>query len=202
MEQSPAATGQHTTGQDEIYYDIAAKAEGDAAPTKSEFRRMMQTLLVQRFNLKFHSATKEIPVYALTVSRSGSKLKASAPDASDAVLIGVHGRNQTMAMPRESMESLAIHISNTFMVDRPIVDRTGITGNYDIQRKQLQSSGSPRILSRKKSACLQQCRSSLVSNSYPQKPPCPFSSSTTLRIHQRIKYRSRTRIAPNRTIAT
>ncbi len=119
--------------QEDVYFDIAANAEDDAAPTKSEFRQMLQTLLAQRFNLKFHTETKEMPVYALVVGRTGPKFKKSAPDASDAGLSGVHGRNQTITLPRESMESLADHISNSFMVDRPVVDRTGLAGTYDIK---------------------------------------------------------------------
>ena len=117
----------------DVYYDIAAIAEGDAAPSKSEFRLMLRTLLAQRFNLKFHFETKELPVYALIVGRNGPRFKKSAPDASDAALIGVHGRNQTITIPRESMESLAEDIANSFFVDRPVVDRTGLIGTYDIK---------------------------------------------------------------------
>ena len=39
---------------DRTYYFITAKAEGDGTPTKAEFREMLQTLLTERFNLKFH----------------------------------------------------------------------------------------------------------------------------------------------------
>lgn len=119
--------------QEDVYYDIVAKAEGDGAPTKSEFCRMLQTLLAQRFNLKVHFESREMPVYALTVGRSGPKFKQSAPETSEAGLFGVHGRNQTITMPRESMESLADDISNSFSVNRPVVDRTGLTGTYDIK---------------------------------------------------------------------
>ncbi len=119
--------------QENVYYDIAAKAEGDATPSKREFRRMLQALLAQRFNLKIHRETREMPVYALIVGKNGPKFKQSAPDASEVALIGVHGRNQTISIPRESMESLAENVANSFMVDRPVVDRTGLTGTYDIQ---------------------------------------------------------------------
>ena len=118
---------------DDAYYDIAAKADGDTAPTRGEFRHMLQTLLAQRFSLKLHLETKEMPVYELIVGKNGPKFKESAPDSSETGLFGVHGRNQTIAIPRESMASLADHIPNTFLVDRPVVDRTGLTGTYDIQ---------------------------------------------------------------------
>jgi len=119
--------------QDDVYYDIAAKAEGDVAPTKSEFRRMLQTLMARRFHLRFHPDTKEMQVYALVVGRNGPKFKKSGPDASDGGLFGVHGRNQTITLPRESMESLAVNISHSFMVDRPVVDRTGLSDTYNIK---------------------------------------------------------------------
>jgi uncharacterized protein (TIGR03435 family) len=119
--------------QEDVYYDIVAVAEGEAAPSKSEFRRMLQTLLAQRFNLKFHLETREMPVYALVVGKNGPKFKKSAPDAPGGGLMGVNGHNQTIAVPREPMEYLAQNIADSFFVDRPVVDRTGLTGTYDIK---------------------------------------------------------------------
>jgi uncharacterized protein (TIGR03435 family) len=46
----------------DIFYDISAKAEGETAPTRDQFRQMMQTLLADRFKLKLHREKKEIPV--------------------------------------------------------------------------------------------------------------------------------------------
>jgi uncharacterized protein (TIGR03435 family) len=119
--------------QPDTYFDVTAIAEDNANPTKTEFRQMLQALLIQRFNLRLHLATREMSVYALVVSKSGPKFKISSPELSAMGLFGVHGRNQTITMPHETMESLADDIPNIFMVDRPIVDRTGLTGNYDIK---------------------------------------------------------------------
>ena len=47
------------TPSDDALYDIAAKAGGDGTPTKAEFRLMLQTLLADRFNLKFHREMRE-----------------------------------------------------------------------------------------------------------------------------------------------
>ena len=41
---------------------------------------MFQNLLADRFNLKFHKETKEGPVYALVVEKSGSKMKVNESD--------------------------------------------------------------------------------------------------------------------------
>jgi uncharacterized protein (TIGR03435 family) len=125
--------GSEAKREDDVYYDITAKAEGDVAPSKSEFRQMLRTLLAQRFNLKLHPESKEMPVYLLTVGRNGPKFRKSAPDAPERGLVNVHGRNQIMTIQRESMMSLAGDISNAFAVDRPLVDKTGLADTYDIK---------------------------------------------------------------------
>jgi uncharacterized protein (TIGR03435 family) len=117
----------------ETYYNIVAKAEGDGTPTRGEFRQMLQMLLDQRFNLKFHYAMKEMPVYALVVGKNGPKFKESAPDAAFSGYHGVNGRNQNMTLVKATMEILADDISGSFAIDRPIVNETGLTGTYDIK---------------------------------------------------------------------
>ena len=52
---------------------IDAKAEG--TPTARQWRLMLQTLLADRFKLKLHRETKELPVYALVIGKTGSKLR-------------------------------------------------------------------------------------------------------------------------------
>ncbi len=59
------------TGQD--VYDVEAKVEGDH-PTLDQARRMLQTLLADRFQLKLHHEQRELPVYALVPGKNGSKL--------------------------------------------------------------------------------------------------------------------------------
>jgi uncharacterized protein (TIGR03435 family) len=117
----------------DIYYDIAAKAEGDATPKRGEFRQMLQTLLAERFHLKVHREMKEMPVYALVVGKNGPKFKESSPDAAFVSNHGVNGHNQTITLSKATMESLADDIRGGFAVDRPVVDRTGLTGTYDLK---------------------------------------------------------------------
>src|SRR6185312_12934614 len=47
------------------HFDISARASGAAAPPKEAFRRMLQIMLADRFHLRVHFESKEIPVYAL-----------------------------------------------------------------------------------------------------------------------------------------
>jgi uncharacterized protein (TIGR03435 family) len=67
--------------QQNIFYDIAARAEDGTTPTRDEFRKMLQTLLAERFNFKFHREQKEMPVYAMIVEKGGPKFKESAKES-------------------------------------------------------------------------------------------------------------------------
>jgi uncharacterized protein (TIGR03435 family) len=116
----------------DAYYDIEAKAEGDRARTRDEFRPMLQTLLTERFKLKFHRAAKEMPVYALVVGKDGPKFKESARDAEESTHIGANGRNQNITASKKSMDELAGMIP-VFAVDRPVVNHTGLPGSYDFK---------------------------------------------------------------------
>jgi uncharacterized protein (TIGR03435 family) len=53
-------------------YDITAKSEDDA--NEDQVVEMIGSLLEDRFKLKFHHEARELPVYALLVSKSGSRL--------------------------------------------------------------------------------------------------------------------------------
>jgi uncharacterized protein (TIGR03435 family) len=55
-------------------YDIEAKAEGSPTTRVME-GPMLQALLEDRFKLKLRFQTREIPVYELTVAKSGIKLQ-------------------------------------------------------------------------------------------------------------------------------
>ena len=118
--------------QSGTYFDITAIAEGNTNPTRDEFRQMLQTLLAQRFNLKIHFISKETNVYALIISKSGPKFKSSGPGASEMRRFDGHGRNNIMSIPLETMESLAADIA-IYGIDRPVVDKTGLIGTYDIK---------------------------------------------------------------------
>ena len=60
-------------------FDIEAKMPDGA--TKSQVPEMLQALLVERFKLACHRGSKDLPVYALIVGKSGEKLQLAAPDA-------------------------------------------------------------------------------------------------------------------------
>src|SRR5580704_8066321 len=57
-------------------FDISATMPPDT--TKEQFRAMLQNLLAERFKMTVHRETKELPMYSLTVAKSGPKMKEAA----------------------------------------------------------------------------------------------------------------------------
>lgn len=116
-------------GANDIVFNVVAKAEGNAERSRAEFRPLLQTMLVERFHLKFHREQRETPVYALVIGKGGPKFHESDPDAAPKFFHGVNGRNQYMDFRQATMQMVADEIA----VDRPVIDKTGLTGKYDIR---------------------------------------------------------------------
>jgi uncharacterized protein (TIGR03435 family) len=112
------------------YYDVIAKADGDASPTNIEFRQMLQALLASRFNLKFHREMREMPVYELVIGKNGPKLKESDPASVFRGNTAVNGRNQIDTLTHAT---IGVIINGFRGLDRPVIDQTGLRGFYDIK---------------------------------------------------------------------
>jgi uncharacterized protein (TIGR03435 family) len=106
-------------------YDITAKAGGPV--TISQLRAMLGTLLADRFKLSFHRESKMLPVYALLVAKSGSKLRESTEEGLPAFGPGT-GRASIPAR-RVSMAELGGMLSGPLRT--PVIDRTGLSSRYD-----------------------------------------------------------------------
>ena len=104
---------------------------------------MLQGLLAERFKLKMHREKKDQSVYALVAGKGGPKLQKStdedlAPNFDLPVPAGggpkkggmIMIRNGHIEMKKMTMSGFADMLSN--MLDRPVVDMTGIQGNYDV----------------------------------------------------------------------
>jgi len=90
---------------------------------------MMRNLLAERFQLKVHREAKEVPIYALVVAKGGPKLKESPSDASATGFVRATDKGLHMEAKRGTMEKLAAQLSTT--AGRPVLDKTGLTGNYE-----------------------------------------------------------------------
>jgi uncharacterized protein (TIGR03435 family) len=110
---------------------ISAVTPGDVAPTRLEQMRMLRALLVERFGLKFHRQEKQMEIYELTVAKDGPKLKAAAKPEDAPRIVGVVYPDRVVVPARSvSMEDFVAMLQRATL-DRPTVDRTGLTGKYD-----------------------------------------------------------------------
>jgi uncharacterized protein (TIGR03435 family) len=105
-------------------YDLTATMPAGTPP--HEVLLMLQALLVDRFKLATHRETKELAVYALIVDRNGSKLK-PAEGFGTSVSSSPKGRSMRA---NATMKSFAGTLSG--LLDRPVVDMTGLTGGFNI----------------------------------------------------------------------
>jgi uncharacterized protein (TIGR03435 family) len=139
---------------DSDLWDIEAKAPDGSVPPRAgppdlnapdTMALMVQSLIEDRFRLKMHTETREVPVYELTVAKGGPKLKLSE-DQSPAILgqptapppPGTVPRG-AMKMVRGDLEGSAISFSNGFVqalslqLGRKVIDKTGLHGLYDFK---------------------------------------------------------------------
>jgi bla regulator protein blaR1 len=120
---------------DDDRYTIVAKLEdaGQPAPRGKEndarLRLAMQSLLADRFRMAMHTESREMSAYALVVARNGFKLQKSEAAGGSSSSWGSHSGHGTATFKGASMERLAYHLAS--MLDRPVVDRTGVQGVFD-----------------------------------------------------------------------
>jgi uncharacterized protein (TIGR03435 family) len=126
-----------------IGFDVEAKAEGN--PTNVEVWLMLQSLLEERFALKVHRETRELPVYLLTATKSGLKMSEPKPgDCTDLGAVGQYpmtgpcggltlGADQSglfMRGRQVAIPELAKNLSA--ILGRTIIDQTGKPDKFDV----------------------------------------------------------------------
>jgi uncharacterized protein (TIGR03435 family) len=135
------------------HFDVEAKAASNAS--MDEMRPMLQAMLADRFRLAVHHETRQLPQYSLVLvkeTRLGPKL---VPHADDSKCIDTPSGPPPPPRPGEAPPTLCggfsvglvqggIHIASqkvtmgalagvmTRFVDRTVVDKTGLTGAYDV----------------------------------------------------------------------
>ena len=140
-------------------WNIEAKLPQGSKP--SQIPAMLQGLLAERFRVAVHRETKEHPVYALVIGKSGPKMKEAEPELGQAATAshehaaGVHVNPGAMSLfltnedlgpvrlsPSPSHTGMRLEAKAASMkaladmlsrmLDRPVVDMTELTGRYEI----------------------------------------------------------------------
>jgi uncharacterized protein (TIGR03435 family) len=114
-------------------YDLEAQPDGEGQPNDRQWKMMLQKLLADRFSLAFRHDKKELSVYALVIGKAGPKLTKSEGDPNGLPALFFRGpgvlpvRNATMADFAGVMQAAVL--------DRPVVNQTGLSGRFDFQLK-------------------------------------------------------------------
>ena len=110
-------------------FDISAKPAGNVPLSREELKPRLQLLLEERFHLATHTETRLMPGYVLTVAKGGAKLQPTKGSKFPGFLINVtdtelNGLNWSMPF----LASMLQHPAG-----RPVLDKTGLSGSYDIK---------------------------------------------------------------------
>ena len=138
-------------------FDIEARAQGN--PTKADYRLMMQSLLADRFKLKVHYETRVVPLYVLVLAKPGkfgprlrlhqaddpvcaNPAASQNPNETDAegypeVCGGPYSMRPSKPSRMKSggrdvsMARFTAIMTGVGVVERPMLDKTGIQGTID-----------------------------------------------------------------------
>jgi uncharacterized protein (TIGR03435 family) len=114
------------------HYDILAATPGEVRPSRDEQMSMLRNLLSDRFKLTFHREQKEFSLYELNVAKGGPKLKPSTQPPDDpAYLISTVYPQRLLLPARNATMAEFASLLQRAVLDRPVVDKTGLTGKYD-----------------------------------------------------------------------
>lgn len=117
-------------------FDVVGVPDGVGEPNGRQWTGMLQKMLAGRFGLQFHHAKKELSVYVISLEKGGAKGFTASEGTNplpslefDSVAGGLMlpARNATMGQFAQMMQ--------TVVLDRPVVDQTGMVGRFDFQLK-------------------------------------------------------------------
>lgn len=125
-------------------FDVDARAPGPDI-TREQYRQMLQSLLEERFRLRVHVETRDLPAYELFVTKAGSRLKTADPQACDpaganssqnrddraGVTCGTFYTEQS-SLDVRSMSMTQFCNTLGIVLGRPVTDRTGLGGRFDV----------------------------------------------------------------------
>lgn len=124
-------------------FTVQAKAEDPTKATEEQLHEMLQTLLVDRFKLKFHRENRDMPGFAMVIAKNGPKLQEAKGDevatSFGASLKPMPGEPISLTARKYSMPMLANLLSQ--IGPGPVIDKTGLPGVYDFKLSWDESAG-------------------------------------------------------------
>jgi uncharacterized protein (TIGR03435 family) len=114
--------------------ELSAMNDTQRQQAQDRLMAKVRAMLADRFQLKTHRETKEMPVYDLTVAKGGVKMQVAPEDGNNDVGLNSSRTNEAktgVTAKRLPMEILTRFLSN--QVGRTVVDRTGLTAHYNFK---------------------------------------------------------------------
>ena len=110
-------------------YDVTGRPLAEGVPNIAQLRGLIRTLLQDRFKLTIHREKRDLPAYALTVGKNGQKLTRNETNPNGLPGLLFKGLGMLPAV-NATMADFA-GVMQTAVLDRPVVDRTGLQGRFD-----------------------------------------------------------------------
>jgi uncharacterized protein (TIGR03435 family) len=119
-------------------FDITGRPDVPGQPSVVQIKTMIQKLLTDRFQLKFHRDQKELTVYAIGVAKTGVKIAKSEADPNGLPGLFFGGAGPGGGLNFNVRNATLAEVANTLqgaVLDKPVVDQTGLEGKYDFTVK-------------------------------------------------------------------
>ena len=112
-------------------FDLAGKPDAPGQPNVDQMKMMIQKLLADRFQLKFHFEKRELSVYAITIAKTGAKITRSQDDPNNLAgwNIGRNPSGTTFTFRNAPLSQITAVLQNS--LDKPVVDQSGLSERYD-----------------------------------------------------------------------
>jgi uncharacterized protein (TIGR03435 family) len=111
-------------------FDMDGKPDGEGAPSGKQWKIMIQKLLADRFQLKFHKDKRELSVYVLSVAKTGQKM--TKDDSNPNGLPGLFFQGGLGKLNvRNALMTDFTGLMQSAVLDRPVLDQTGLEGRWD-----------------------------------------------------------------------
>jgi uncharacterized protein (TIGR03435 family) len=112
-------------------FDVTGQPESPGVPSITQLRGMIRLLLTERFKLAFHRDKREMPVYAIIVGPNGHKLTKNDNNPNGLPNLLFRGLGN-LPVSNATIGDFA-GVLQSAVLDRPVVDKTGLTGRWDFQ---------------------------------------------------------------------
>jgi uncharacterized protein (TIGR03435 family) len=112
-------------------WDMTGKPDAPGQPNVDQMKMMIQKLLADRFQLKFHFEKRDLSVYAIQIAKTGAKIIKSQDDPKGypSWFFGKTASGTALTFRNSPMSQVAAILQNS--LDKPVVDQSGLSDRYD-----------------------------------------------------------------------